>query len=274
MSNDEPEIIDAEIVDSDCLPAVIDHGGTHGVEPPIEATRSRTPDGRDWPHGPKPERRCTAHSSRTGDPCKNAAIKGHNVCRYHGGAAKQVKQAARIRLENAADLMARELLGIALTAEGEGVKLAAIRDALDRAGLKAPSEVVLSQGEPKGWETVFDSIGGTPGDESASVPPGHDPASVEPPKPEAPAYAQESMFGGGSAEAEESVNQAAEDNQASQPNDAPPSPRPRERDRDRPHQPPSRHITGEDAMRAANWANRAMAESHGLPWGESDRRRR
>jgi hypothetical protein len=150
---DEDNVIDAEIVDN--LPAVIEQPeATHDSAPPIE--------GRDWSSYSRPERRCTAHSSRTGDQCKNVAILGHNVCRYHGGAAKQVKQAARTRLENAADLMAKELLGIALTADTESVKLAAVRDALDRAGLKAPSEVVLSQGEPKAYETVFDSIGGSP----------------------------------------------------------------------------------------------------------------
>lgn len=193
---DEDNIVDVEVVEeSDILPAVIARE-THGAEPPIEATRSQTADGRDWPHGPRPERRCTAHSSRTGEPCKNAAIKGHNVCRYHGGAAKQVKQAARIRLENAADLMAKQLLGIALTADSEQVKLTAIRDALDRAGLKAPSEVVLSQGEAKPYETVFDSIGGDPDAAGfASVPSGYESAGVGTPPP--PAMVDPDGYGGG-----------------------------------------------------------------------------
>lgn len=30
-------------------------------------------------------RRCTAHSKRTGEPCKNAAVVGRSVCRMHGG---------------------------------------------------------------------------------------------------------------------------------------------------------------------------------------------
>jgi len=81
------------------------------------------------------------------------------VCRFHGGAAKHVKAAARTRLENAADRMARQLLGIALTADSEAVMLAAVKDALDRAGLKAPSEVVLSQSDPKPYEQVFGEIG-------------------------------------------------------------------------------------------------------------------
>jgi len=114
---------------------------------------------RDWPHGPTPERRCRAHSSRTGEPCKNAALKGATVCRFHGGATRHVKAAARVRLENVAELMAKQLLGLALTADSEAVMLAAIRDALDRAGLKAPSEVVLSQSDPKPYEQIFDDIG-------------------------------------------------------------------------------------------------------------------
>lgn len=39
--------------------------------------------------------------------------------------------------------MAKELLGIATSAESEAVKLAAVRDALDRAGLKPPAQVEL-----------------------------------------------------------------------------------------------------------------------------------
>ena len=58
--------------------------------------------------------------------------------------APQVKAAARARLENAADRMARNLLGLATEAESETVKLGATNSALDRAGLKPPAEVVLS----------------------------------------------------------------------------------------------------------------------------------
>ena len=103
--------------------------------------------------------RCIAHK-KTGERCKNAGISGSTVCRFHGGAAKHVKAAARARLENAADLMAKQLLWIAINAESEAVKLAAIRDALDRAGLKPPAEVVLSQGENKPYEEVFVGVGG------------------------------------------------------------------------------------------------------------------
>lgn len=100
---------------------------------------------------------CTARKTN-GDPCMNAPINGANVCRFHGGSAPQVKAAARRRLEEAADRMARELLRMAGD-EGvsDNVKLAAIKDALDRAGVSARTAVDVTV-DPKPWEQVFASM--------------------------------------------------------------------------------------------------------------------
>ena len=97
------------------------------------------------------------HTERTGSSVNNAAIRGSTVCRFHGGAAKHVKQAARARLENATDRMAKELLGIATSGQNEGVRLSAIKDALDRGGLKPPTEVAVGISN-KPWEEIFDDI--------------------------------------------------------------------------------------------------------------------
>lgn len=261
--SDDSEILDVEAVeieDSDNLPAVVTREATHEPAPPIEG-------GRDWSTYSRPERRCTAHSSRTGDRCKNVAIKGGKVCRYHGGNAPHVIANARARLQNAADLMARELLGIALTADAESVKLTAIRDALDRAGLKAPSEVVLSQGESKPYETVFESIGGDP--DAAGFPSvaSQDRGSAGLDASPAPAYGDYGIGGQAEAGADGSPYTAtgygnagylADENAEPSSGQAPPRQGAARRvGRDRRHQRPP-HLTGEAAMRAANEANRAV----------------
>lgn len=96
--------------------------------------------------------RCTAHSSRTGNPCQRPPIKGGTVCFHHGGAAPQVKKAAKIRLENASDRLAAALLDLAETCPDPRVRLAAIRDALDRAGVREGFDVTV-----KKWEEAFDA---------------------------------------------------------------------------------------------------------------------
>lgn len=100
--------------------------------------------------------RCAAHR-KNGDRCRRAALSGATVCDHHG-ANRSVRAKARQRLEDAADRMARELLGIATDkSASESVRLTAIRDALDRAGLRPPTEIAVSAGT-KPYEQIFDSI--------------------------------------------------------------------------------------------------------------------
>lgn len=123
-----------------------------------EPSESTSKIGRDWSNYAEPQRRCRAHK-KNGEQCGNASILGSTVCRYHGGASKHVKQAARARIENATDRMAKELLGMAIDPDmAPAVKLSAIKDALDRGGLKAPETVVLSAGQQSGFEEIFDDI--------------------------------------------------------------------------------------------------------------------
>jgi hypothetical protein len=102
-----------------------------------------------------PARRCTAHR-KNGEQCRKWAILGGTVCATHGGAAKHVRNAARARLANAADRMAKELLRMATDDNvSDSVKLAAIRDALDRGGLGAKTEIELSA---KPYEMLLDNV--------------------------------------------------------------------------------------------------------------------
>ncbi|WP_300018604.1 hypothetical protein [Pseudonocardia sp.] len=103
------------------------------------------------------ERRCRGHK-KNGDRCQRPSILGATVCRHHGGAAGHVKRAAKARLENAADRMAALLLGIAEdTTMKPETRLAAIRDALDRAGL-SPRQALDVVHDMKKYEQIFDGI--------------------------------------------------------------------------------------------------------------------
>jgi len=96
-----------------------------------------------------PAQKCTAHRS-DGEPCRAYAIAGGRVCVYHGGKAKQVREAARRRLEGlvpeALDVLADLAHGKAAdpstgapVAVPAAVRARAAADILSRAGV-APLE--------------------------------------------------------------------------------------------------------------------------------------
>ncbi|MCV7100736.1 hypothetical protein [Mycobacterium palustre] len=163
-TGDESNIIDVEaeeIEESKCLPAVIAHEASNSEH--IEL-----PNRQDALLADNPDRRCVATNSR-GERCRKFAIYGSTVCRTHGGATRHVANKARIRVQMASNRLMGKLIDFAFDdTKPPDVQLRAIRDALDRSGLKPPAEVVLAQGEPaqKPYETVFDAIGGNP-DESS-----------------------------------------------------------------------------------------------------------
>ena len=124
-----------------------DHGGWRAAD-------DADPDG----FRGRPQTRCVAHR-KNGDQCKRHAIKGATVCRVHGGAAGHVRRKAKQRLDEAADRMAKELLGIATSGDvSDAVKLAAIRDALDRSLGRAPATVDVSVSAPKPWEEMVSGM--------------------------------------------------------------------------------------------------------------------
>lgn len=103
--------------------------------------------------------RCNGHK-HNGERCQKPAINGATVCRTHGGATRHVRAAAKRKLDDAALLMAKELLKMAQSdTVSDAVKLAAIRDALDRAGLKPSTQVDVGI-EVKPWEEMVADVGG------------------------------------------------------------------------------------------------------------------
>lgn len=98
---------------------------------------------------------CRAHK-KTGERCKNAPINGGAVCRWHGGAAPAVKEAARLRVLASLDRAAFQIVSLMEDAETpHAVKLAAAKDLLDRGGLAAKQVVDI---EVKPWQALLEGI--------------------------------------------------------------------------------------------------------------------
>jgi len=55
---------------------------------------------------------CTATAKSTGERCKQPAIPGGEVCRFHGGSASQVQDKAQERLDRMADETTAEMQDI------------------------------------------------------------------------------------------------------------------------------------------------------------------
>lgn len=233
----------------------------------------------DWWQHSKPEvqqARCRAHTT-SGDRCRSFAINGARVCRLHGGAAPHVKAAARTRLENASDSLAQRLLGMTFDSNvKDSVKLAAIKDALDRAGLKAPEQVVISPGQQRPFEEIADDIQfSTMTREQSRAMRGYvEPDSV------ASQYDSDSWNGrdsfmengfGNSPTAPVGDDSRPERADHDGHSDRPAARRPdRQAGQDRQY-PSEVFVTGEDAIRAANDANRSGDDRPALPPGRSAR---
>lgn len=130
-----------------------------GLDPDFTVRGERRKPGR--PRGlaaPNPKRRqCTAHK-KNGERCKKPPILGGTVCTHHGGSAPAVRAKAAQRLAAAADSLMATLLRIAASAESETVQLAAVRDALDRAGFGAAQLVKLAQAKDDPWGDLLAEV--------------------------------------------------------------------------------------------------------------------
>ena len=91
---------------------------------------------------PMPAPRCAAKAKQTGKQCGRSAIPGGTVCRYHGGAAPQVMRKAQERIQ-ALVFPAITGLGQMVRDKKHPTRLGAIKDVLDRAGLKPKDQIVV-----------------------------------------------------------------------------------------------------------------------------------
>jgi hypothetical protein len=87
--------------------------------------------------------RCTAHSKTTKMRCRRPAIPGGTVCYYHGGAAPQVQASAKERLAALVDPAIDRMVKL-IKSKRDPVALGAVKDVLDRAGLKGPDQDKVS----------------------------------------------------------------------------------------------------------------------------------
>jgi len=143
----------------------------HSDTDPMTGQMAQTGQISPQPHAKRqpPKRRCKARN-RQGNQCGQAPAIGQEVCRLHGGASPQALNAARRRLEAAAERMAKNLLNLADNDQGNTpsyVQLQAINSALDRAGISGPQEVNVTV---KPYEQVYDGlVGGSLADYRRSV---------------------------------------------------------------------------------------------------------
>ncbi len=86
---------------------------------------------------------CTAKAKSTQEQCGNPPVHGCKVCKFHGGAAPQVKAAGAMReMESLVGPVLVELSRIIQDPDvSDTVKFAACKDILDRCGFKPSIQV-------------------------------------------------------------------------------------------------------------------------------------
>ncbi len=87
---------------------------------------------------------CSAHSRTSGERCKNKALAGTTVCKFHGGAAPQVQRKAKMRL---AELVAPAIATLAkemAKADRSADRQRAANSILDRSGYGRTTKIEAS----------------------------------------------------------------------------------------------------------------------------------
>jgi hypothetical protein len=104
-------------------------------------------------------RRCLSHR-KNGAQCRNWAIRGGVVCRYHGGSAPQVLAKAQENIALAADHNRSNVQRLADEADSEQVRLQASNTLIDRALGKPTTTVELGPKTREPYEDILANLGG------------------------------------------------------------------------------------------------------------------
>ncbi|MCV7220098.1 hypothetical protein [Mycolicibacterium elephantis] len=180
------------------------------------------------------ERRCVGTNAK-GERCRKFAIAGSTVCRTHGGSTRHVVNKARVRVEMASNRLMGKLIEVAFDdTKPAAVQLDAIKDSLNRAGLKPREQ--LEVGSIKPYEEVFEGIYSGPRSQRPPDPHGPSDDLHEPSEPVSRDYGELGFTGPADREGHENR-----------------SPRPSQRpDRPKRSYVHTEPITGEDAIALAN----------------------
>lgn len=90
--------------------------------------------------GENDPRRCTAHrSDGSGERCRNWALQGQHVCRFHGGSTPAAIRRAQLRLMDLLPVATQKHREILEQSEDERVVLQAVKMVYDRTGLEEGS---------------------------------------------------------------------------------------------------------------------------------------
>lgn len=122
-----------------------------------------------WSSAPASVVRCNA-TRPNGEQCKREAEPGSVVCDQHGGAAPQVRRRAAERVMMTADAAAAAMIEMMNDKSVPyGVRLKAMQDVLDRAGLQAKQVIEIGPKADDPVEKLFQSLLEEP---DALAPPG------------------------------------------------------------------------------------------------------
>lgn len=94
---------------------------------------------------------------KNGDPCKNAPMKGQQICHKHGGKAPQNLRKAAERISAAAPGAVARIEHLSKYAEKEELRLKANQDLLDRAGIGAKDSLDVNINVPM-WKEALGEI--------------------------------------------------------------------------------------------------------------------